>query len=129
VDWHEHGRGRLSSIDSSIKLRRTPMNKKGLHRGLELRLETLAARIRTLKSNIARMEGSRKSGECRKLDLLETRKKELERLLRELDREDGGLRHGIRYEVAKLSYDLSGAFEDFIMSVDSRYTLGSDTRS
>ena len=92
-----------------------------LHRGLEVRLETLAARIRTLKANVARMEGPTRMEERRKIDLLECRKGNLERLLQELDREDRGFRHVIKYEVAKLSYDLSGAFEDFVMSTDSRY--------
>jgi hypothetical protein len=104
------------------------MHGKGLHKGLELRLGTLAARIRTLKANAARMEGLRKVEETRKVDLLERRKNELEHLLEELDREAPGVRHEIKYELAKLSYDLSGAFEDFIMSVDSRYKPGSDTR-
>ena len=66
--------------------------------------------------------------EHRKVDLLERRKKDPERLLQELDREDRGFRHEIKYELAKLSYDLSGAFEDFILSVDSRYKPGSETR-
>jgi hypothetical protein len=74
------------------------------------------------------MEGLRKVEESRKVDLLERRQKDLERLLQELDREDPGVQHKIKYELAKLSYDLSGAFEDFLMSVDSRYTPGSDTR-
>jgi hypothetical protein len=104
------------------------MQEKRSHSGLELRLGTLAARIRTLKANAARMEGLRKVEESRKVDLLERRQKNLEHLLQELDREDRGLRHEIKYELAKLSYDLSGAFEDFIMSVDSRYAPGSDTR-
>ena len=97
------------------------MHRKDLHRGLELRLGTLAARIRTLKANAARMEGPTGMEELRKIDLLESRKRDLERLLQELDREDPGVRHAIKYEVAKLSYDLSGAFEDFVMSTDSRY--------
>ena len=104
------------------------MQGKGLHKGLELRLGTLTARIRTLKADVARMEGLRRIEEHRKVDLLERRKKDLERLLQELDCEDRGFRHEIKYELAKLSYDLSGAFEDFIMSVDSRYKPGSDTR-
>jgi len=70
----------------------------------------------------------RRLEEHRKVDLLERRKKDLERLLQELDREDRGFRHEIKYELAKLSCDLSGAFEDFIMSVDSRYKPRSDTR-
>jgi len=61
-----------------------------LHRGLELRLGTLAARIRTLKANVARMEGPTRMEERRKIDLLESRKGNLERLLHELDREDQG---------------------------------------
>jgi hypothetical protein len=97
------------------------MHGKDLHRGLELRLGTLAARIRTLKANAARREGPTGMEELRKIDLLESRKRDLERLLQELDREDPGFRHAIKYEVAKLSYDLSGAFEDFVMSTDSRY--------
>jgi hypothetical protein len=104
------------------------MQGKGVHTGLELRLGTLAARIRTLKANAARMDGLGKFEECRKVDLLERRQKDLERLLQEFDREDRGFRHEIKYELAKLSYDLSGAFEDFIMSIDSRYKPGSDTR-
>ena len=104
------------------------MQGKDLHKGLEVRLGTLAARIRTLKANVARMEGLRKAEESRKINLLEKRKNDLERLLQELDHEDPGVLHKIKYEVAKLSYDLSGAFEDFIMSVDSRYTPGPHSR-
>ncbi|MFY9877749.1 MAG: hypothetical protein WAL20_19225 [Rhodomicrobium sp.] len=104
------------------------MQGKRSHSGFELRLGTLAARIRTLKANVSRMEGLRKAEEGRKVDLLERRKSDLEHLLQELDSEDPGVRHEIKYELAKLSYDLSGAFEDFIMSVDSRYGPGSDTR-
>ena len=41
------------------------------HSGLELRLGTLSARIRTLKANVSRMEGLRKAEEGRKVALLE----------------------------------------------------------
>jgi hypothetical protein len=74
------------------------------------------------------MEGLRKAEEGRKVALLERRKSDLEHLLQKLDSEDPGVRREIKNELAKLSYDLSGAFEDFIMSVDSRYGPGSDTR-
>ncbi len=100
------------------------MHGKGLHRGFELRLGTLAARIRTLNANVARMEGLSKIEELRKIDLLERRKKDLERLVQEYDCEAPGFRHAMKYELAKLSYDLSGAFDDFIMSIDSRYRPG-----
>jgi hypothetical protein len=74
------------------------------------------------------MEGLRKAEEGRKVALLERRKSDLEHLLQKLDSEDPGVRREIKNELAKLSYDLSGAFEDFIMSVDSRYGPGSDPR-
>ena len=97
------------------------MQEKGSRRGLELRLKTLEARIRTLKSNMAQMEGTKKLEELGKIERLERRKEELERLLQELNREAPGFRHEIKCELAKLSYDFSGVFEDFIMSIDSRY--------
>ena len=100
------------------------MQERTLHRGLELRLDTLTARIRTLKQNIGRMEGIKQVEELGKIEQLERRKEDLERLLQELDREAPGFRHEMKYELAKLSYDLSGAFEDFIMSIDSRYRPG-----
>ena len=100
------------------------MQERGLHKGLQLRLETLAARIRTLKQNMGRMESVKKIEELGKIEQLEARKKDLEHLLQELDREAPSFRHEMKYEFAKLSYDLSGAFEDFIMSIDSRYRPG-----
>ena len=97
------------------------MQGKGSHRGLELRLKTLEARIRTLKSNMAQMGGPKKLEQLQKVEQLERRKEELGRLLQELNREAPGFRHEIKCELAKLSYDFSGVFEDFIMSIDSRY--------
>ena len=100
------------------------MQERSLHRELELRLDTLVARIRTLKQNMGRMESLKQIEELGKIEQLERRKKDLERLLQELDREAPGFRHEMKHEFAKLSYDLSGAFEDFIMSIDSRYRPG-----
>jgi predicted nucleic acid-binding Zn-ribbon protein len=97
------------------------MEQSGLHRGLELRLEALAARIRTLRDKMERAEGLQRIEELAEIDQLERRYKLLQSRLDELNREGKGFRHGLRNELEKLSYDLSGAVEDFIIRIDSGF--------
>ena len=92
-----------------------------MHQGLELRLEVLANRIGTLKEKMARAEGLQKIEALGDVDRLERRYKDLKGQLDELNREGPGFRHETKNELEKLSYDLSGAVEDFIMWTDSGY--------
>ena len=55
---------------------------------------------------------------------LEGRYKELKNHLDELNREGPGFRHGMKNQLEKLSFDLSGALEDFITWADSRLSPG-----
>ena len=91
------------------------------HRGLELRLEVLGTRIRTLKDKMSHAEGLQKIEALGVLERLESRYKELEDSLGELNREGPGFRHGMKNELEKLAFDLSGALEDFITWADSGY--------
>jgi hypothetical protein len=105
---------------------RKDMEEPGLHRGLELRLKALAARIRTLKEKMERAEALQRIEDLGEIDQLERRYKLLQGRLDELNREGKGFRHGVKNELEKLSYDLSGAVEDFIIRIDSGY--GSERR-
>ncbi|MGO9172061.1 MAG: hypothetical protein ACLP7P_08865 [Rhodomicrobium sp.] len=97
------------------------MGQASLHEGLELRLETLAARIRMLREKMERTEGLKKIEEFGELDQLERRQKELEGRMQELDREGPSFRRDMKNELEKLSYDLSAAVEDFNMRIDSGF--------
>ena len=96
------------------------MKRKSPHRGLELRLEVLRHRIRTLTEKMSRAEGIQKIENLADIGRLERRYGELEQRLDELNREDPGFRHEIKNEFVKLSSDLSGSLGDFIMRTDSR---------
>ena len=91
------------------------MEQASLDQGLEMRLEHLASRIESLK---AQAEGFEKIDEIGRLDQLEHRYKDLENRMQELNREGPGFRHEMKNELEKLSYDLSGAIDEFIMWVD-----------
>ena len=95
------------------------MEQASLDQGLEMRLEHLASRIESLKAQIAKAEGFEKIDEIGRLDQLEHRYKDLEDRMRQLNREGPGFRHEMKNELEKLSYDLSGAIDEFIMWVDS----------
>ncbi len=97
------------------------MKRKSPHRGLELRLEVLRHRIRTLTEKMSRAEGIQKIENLAGIGWLERRYGELERRLDELNREGPGFRHEIKNEFVKLSSDLSSSLGDFIMRTDSRY--------
>ena len=97
------------------------MGQAGLHQGLELRLKVLGDRIRSLKDKMSHAEGLRKIEALAVIERLEGRYKELNDRLDELNREGRGFRHGMKNELEKLSFDLSGALEDFITWADSGY--------
>ena len=97
------------------------MEQTGPHRGLELRLNVLEDRIRMLKDKMNRAEGVQKIEATGAINRLEERYKELKDHLDELNREGPGFRHGMKNELEKLSFDLSGALEDFITWADSGY--------
>ena len=97
------------------------MEQTGPHQGLELRLKVLGDRIRTLKDKMSRAEGLQKIEAAGAINRLEERYKELKDRLDELNREGPGFRHGMKNELEKLSFDLSGALEDFITWADSGY--------
>ncbi len=97
------------------------MERADLHQGLELRLEVLANRIGTLKEKMARAQGPQKIENLGDIDRLERRYKELQGQLDELNREGPSFRHEVKNELEKLSADLSGAVDDFLMWTDSGY--------
>ncbi len=97
------------------------MGHSGSHRGLEMRLDTLAARLSTLRERVDRAEGIAKLEGHREIAQLEQRKKDLEHRLSEFKREAAGFRHEMKNELEKLAYDLSGAVEDFILWTDSGF--------
>jgi len=97
------------------------MQQARLHRGLELRLKVLGDRIRTLKDKMSRTEGLQKIEALGVIGRLEGRYKELKDRLDELNREGPGFRHGMKNQLEKMSFDLSGALEDFITWADSGY--------
>jgi chaperonin cofactor prefoldin len=98
------------------------MEQAGLHQGLALRLEVLANRIRTLKDKMSRAEGLQKIEGLAGIERLERRYDELKNHLDELNREGPGFRHGMKRKLERLSADLFGALDDFIMRTDSRYS-------
>jgi archaellum component FlaC len=93
----------------------------GLHQGLELRVEVLADRIARLKDKMNRAEGIQKIENLGDLERLEGRYKDLKDRLDALNREGPGFRHQVKNELEKLSADLSGTLDDFIMWMDSGY--------
>ncbi len=97
------------------------MHEQGLHRGLELRLETLSDRIRALKQKTFRLEGIQKLQSEAKVAELEQRRNELEARLQELHREGEGFRQSLKDEIDKLTYDLGSNLDDYIMRLDSEY--------
>ncbi len=97
------------------------MEQAGLHQGLELRLEVLKDRMRTLAEKMSRAEGVQKIDNLGDLDRLERRYDELKSRLDALNREGPGFRHELKNELEKLSADLSGTLDDFIMWTDSGY--------
>jgi predicted nuclease with TOPRIM domain len=97
------------------------MGQAGLHQGLELRLKGLGGRIRTLKDRMSRAEGLQKIEALGLISRLEGRYNELKDRLDELNREGPGFRHGMKNELEKLTFDLSGALENFITWADSGY--------
>jgi len=97
------------------------MGQGDLHRGLELRLQVLGDHISTLKDKMSRAEGLQKIEALGDIGRLEERYKELKDRLDELNREGPSFRHGMRNELEKLSFDLSGALEDFITWADCGY--------
>jgi predicted nucleic acid-binding Zn-ribbon protein len=104
------------------------MAEHGLHRGLELRLEALAARIAALRQKMSRAKGAEKIEAFGEVDELDRRYAGLAERLRALDSEGPGLRQNAAAEVEKLADDLSGALEDFTMWVDSGYQGDRPTR-
>jgi predicted RNase H-like nuclease (RuvC/YqgF family) len=100
------------------------MGHSGSHRGLELRLETLAARLRMLREKVDRAEGLAKIEGHREIAQLERRQKDLEQRLSALKREAPGFKHEMKNELEKLAFDLSGAVEDFILWTDSGFQPG-----
>jgi hypothetical protein len=97
------------------------MQRPASHPGLELRLEALGARIRTLRENADKAEGIAKIEAHREIAQLEHRHQDLENRLSELKREDPGFRHEMKKKLEKLAFDLSGSVEEFILRTDSRF--------
>jgi predicted nucleic acid-binding Zn-ribbon protein len=97
------------------------MEQRGLHRGLELRLEALAARIAALRSAMSRAKGEEKLADAGEVAELEQRHQRLAERLSALDGEGPGFRHNVKAEVEKMADDLSGVVEDFTLWVDSGY--------
>jgi predicted nuclease with TOPRIM domain len=100
------------------------MEQTSVHKGLEMRLEHLGYRIEGLKAKIETAQGFEKMDAIGRLDQLEHRYKDLEDRLRQLNREAPGIRHDMKNEFEKLSYDLSGTIDEFIMWVDSGFQRG-----
>jgi predicted nucleic acid-binding Zn-ribbon protein len=95
------------------------MRQKRRHLVLEARLQTLAARIETLKRQLARAKGVERVEELGEIEELESRRKKLTDRLRELDREGPGLRQDLQAELEAMADDLSAAVEDFMIWADS----------
>jgi hypothetical protein len=100
------------------------MEQGGRDRGVELRLEALAARIRIMRARVERRDGMDKLEGYAMLAQLERRYGKLEARARELQRGNKGLLHLLKCQIEKLSYDVSSAVEDLMMFVDSGYSLG-----
>ncbi len=97
------------------------MEQKRLDHGLKVGLDHLRFRIEALKAKIKIAQGIEKMDEIGRLDQLEHRYKELEDRMRQLSHESPGFRRNMKNEFEKLSFDLSGAFDEFIMWVDSGF--------
>lgn len=95
------------------------MEQHGLHRGLELRLEALAARIAALRLKMGAAQGAEKIEDFGEIEELEHRHKRLAEQLSALNREGPGFRQDVKAELEKIADDLSGTVEDFVMRVDS----------
>ena len=83
------------------------MQERGLHQGLELRLETLAERIAALKYKMSMAKGVERIEEFAQAEQLEQRHKVLAEQLEALNREGPGFRQDLKAELEKLAYDLA----------------------
>ncbi|MGA7327933.1 MAG: hypothetical protein WBX25_26465 [Rhodomicrobium sp.] len=97
------------------------MHEQSLHRGLELRLETLSDRIRTLKQKTARLEGIQKLQSEARVAELEQRRNELEARMQELNSQGKGFQQSLKDEIDMLTYDLGSNLDDYVMRLDSEY--------
>jgi predicted nucleic acid-binding Zn-ribbon protein len=93
----------------------------GLHPGLELRLEALAERIGVLRRAMAKATGVERLADLGEIDELDRRFRRLADRLRALNREGPGFRSDVKAEVEKITDDLSGTVEDFLMWIDAGY--------
>lgn len=97
------------------------MEKAGLHRGLELRLEALAARIAALRHKMSKAEGAERIEAFGTIEEMEQRYRTLADRLRALNQEGPGFRQDAKAEIEKVVDDLSGTVESFVLQVDSSY--------
>ncbi|MDE2228790.1 MAG: hypothetical protein KGL11_07085 [Alphaproteobacteria bacterium] len=97
------------------------MKEHGLHRGLELRLEALAARIAALEQKMKRATGFTRIEDFGEVAELEQRHKALAGRLQELAREGPGFRQDVKAEIENLTDDLTNTVDDFVMWIDSDF--------
>jgi predicted nucleic acid-binding Zn-ribbon protein len=93
----------------------------GLHPTLELRLEALAQRIRSLREKMKRAQGSEQIEDLADIQQLERRYEILAQRLQALDNKGPGVRQDAEAELERLTDDLSAVIEDFGMRIDSHY--------
>jgi uncharacterized protein YlxW (UPF0749 family) len=97
------------------------MLSEGMHPGLQLRAEMLAARIDRLKQRLRKETGRERIDDAIEIEALERRYKALQERLRDLDRQGGGLRVAIKSAMAQVAYDFTMSTDAFIRRLDSAY--------
>jgi hypothetical protein len=89
------------------------------NRGLELQLESLAARIAALRQKMSAAGGVERIEDRGEIEDLRHRYDEIVARLRALQDERPGFRQEAKAELEKVAADLSGNVEDFVSWVDS----------
>jgi predicted nucleic acid-binding Zn-ribbon protein len=89
------------------------------NRGLELQLESLAARIAALRQKMSAAGGIERIEDRGEIEDLQHRYDEIVARLRALQDEGPGFRQEAKAELEKVAADLSGNVEDFVSWVDS----------
>lgn len=100
------------------------MEETSLHRELEIRLTALATRIAELRHKMSRAKGAEKIEEFGEITELEKRHATLAGRLQDLHQEGTGFRHEMKVELERLTDDLSGAVENFVLWADSGSKFG-----
>ncbi len=97
------------------------MPRTGLHPGLELRADLLAARILDLRNKMKNDSGVARIDDRCEIEQLERRRRALEQRLVQLDHEGGGLLARLKSALTQVSFDTAASFDAFMRRLDANF--------